>query len=330
MLANRIYYLEPDIEGEARLLFAGDTLFDSGYAITATLLQRGGTMDKAFSADLLELMQNADVMMLNNEFTYTRRGSPTPEKLFTFRANPDRAAWLNEMGVDIVSLANNHSFDFGEISLLDTLDTLSEHGIQYAGAGRNIIEASAPVYFIIGELKIAILAATQIENLDNPDTRGATAELPGVFRFRNNARLLAAVAEAKKNSDFVVVFLHWGDENSTDTTYEQLRQAREISAAGADLLVGAHSHVLQAIGHHGATPVAYSLGNFWFSSRTVDTGLLEIVITEEGMKSLRFIPALQHNCLTSLVYDSDKERILNSLRDLSPDVDIDDEGFISW
>jgi poly-gamma-glutamate synthesis protein (capsule biosynthesis protein) len=330
MLENRIYYLEPDIESEARLLFAGDILFDSAYTIAATALQRGGTMDRSFSADLLDLMHSADVMMLNNEFTYTNRGEPTPDKQYTFRAHPDRAAWLNEMGVNIVSLANNHSFDYGEVSLLDTFDALSGQGILYAGAGRNIAEASAPVYFIIGELKIAILAATQIERYDNPNTRGATAELPGVFRFMYNERLLATIAEVKENCDFLVVFVHWGSEGVSDPTPEQQKQAREIAAAGANLIVGAHPHVLQGIAINGETPIAYSLGNFFFSSQTVDTGLLEIVITAEGMKSLRFITALQSNCFTALVHDSEKERSLNVMRDLSPNVEIDDEGIVSW
>jgi poly-gamma-glutamate synthesis protein (capsule biosynthesis protein) len=330
MQENRIYYREPDIPGEARLLFAGDTLFDDRYAVMATAKKRDGTVENAFSSDLLELMRSADVMMLNNEFTYTKRGEPYPQKLFTFRANPDTAAWLNDMGVNIVSLANNHTYDYGEISLLDTLDTLEEHGVPYAGAGRNIDEAAAPVYFIVGDLKIAIIAATQIERLDPPDTRGATATLPGVFRcWWSLDRLLEAVAEAKENSDFVVVFIHWGTENVTEPDWAQLEQGLKIAAAGADLIVGAHPHVLQGITYHGDTPIAYSLGNFWFSSRSVDTGLLEATIDENGLKTLRLIPALQENCFTSLLHNSAYARVLDSVRALSPNISIDEDGIIT-
>ena len=329
MRENRIYAREAIVPGEARFLFGGDILFDSYYAVMATAIQRGGTVDKAFSDDLLEMMHQADVMMLNNEFTYTKRGEPYPEKQFVFRANPDKAAWLNDMGVNLVSLANNHTFDYGEISLLDTLDTLESHGVPYVGAGRNIDEASAPAYFIISDIKIAVIAATQIERLDNPDTRGATPTLPGVFRCMNPDLLLKVVAEAKENSDFVIVFLHWGAENVDQPDWLQLEQGLKIAAAGADLIVGAHPHCLQGITYHGATPVAYSLGNFWFSSRPVDTGLLEAIIDQNGLKTLRFIPALQKNCFTSLVYDQEKARILTTMRTLSPNITIDEEGVIT-
>lgn len=329
MRENRIYTHEPLIPGEVRLLFAGDILFDSHYAVMSTAIQKGGTVDVAFSADLLEMMRESDIMMLNNEFTYTTRGTPYPEKLYTFRAKPETASWLTDMGVNLVSLANNHTFDYGEISLLDTLDALNAYGVPYAGAGRNIDEASAPVYFIISDIKIAIIAATQIERLNPPDTRGATNELPGVFRCWDPENLLAAVADAKENSDFVVVFLHWGAENVDEPDWLQLEQGLKIAAAGADLIVGAHPHVLQSITYHGDTPVAYSLGNFWFSSRTVDTGLLEAVFDIDGLKSLRFIPALQQSCFTSLQHGSEKDRILNTMRTLSPNIVIDEDGVIT-
>ena len=90
--------------------------------------------------------------------------------------------YLDDLGVDLVSLANNHCYDFGETGLLDTLDTLQQDGIPYAGAGRNLEEAAAPVYFISGGMKIGFLSATQIERLDNPDTKGATEGEAGVFR----------------------------------------------------------------------------------------------------------------------------------------------------
>ncbi|MDR0221008.1 MAG: CapA family protein [Lachnospiraceae bacterium] len=328
MAENRIYYREPAVEGEARLLFGGDFLFDQNYATMSSAIRRGGTVDVAFSEDLLEMMRGADVTMLNNEFTYTTRGEPVPHKMYTFRAKPETAAWLPDMGVDIVSLANNHTFDFGEISLLDTLDTLVAHGVRYVGAGRSINEAAAPAYFIVGDIKIALIASTQIEREDNPDTRGASEFLPGVFRFRPNTRLLAAIKDAKENSDFVIVFVHWGTENESAPDWSQLQEGPQIAAAGADLIVGSHSHVLQGIYYYGETPVVHSLGNFWFSSRTYDTGVLEVIVNEEGLKSLRFIPAIQKDCVTSVLHDSEKKRVLDTMRGLSKDVEIDEDGYI--
>ena len=79
----------------------------------------------------------------------------------------------------------------------------------------------------------------------------------------------------------------------------------------------------------GDTPVIYSLGNFWFNSKTLDTGLLKVSIGQDGMKSLQFIPAIQSDCRVKMVYDSEKERILSYLRSLSPGVQIDSDGYIS-
>jgi poly-gamma-glutamate synthesis protein (capsule biosynthesis protein) len=328
MAENRIYYREPAVEGEARLVFGGDFLFDQNYATMSSAIRRGGTVDVAFSEDLLAMMREADVTMLNNEFTYTTRGEPVPHKLYTFRAKPETAAWLGEMGVDIVSLANNHTFDYGEISLLDTIDTLVAHGIRYAGAGRSINEAAAPAYFIVGDIKIAIIASTQIEREDYPDTRGAAEFLPGVFRFRNNARLLEAIGEAKENSDFVIVFVHWGTENESAPDWSQLQEGPKLAAAGADLIVGSHSHVLQGIYYYDDTPVVHSLGNFWFSSRTFDTGMLEVIVDEFGLKSLRFVPAIQKDCVTSILHGSEKKRVLDIMRGLSKNVEIDEDGYV--
>ncbi len=100
--------------------------------------------------------------MVNNEFPYSSRGTPLAGKQYTFRADPSTAEWLTEMGADIVSLANNHCFDYGEEALLDTLDTLDSIGMIHVGAGHNLDEASEPAVFECGGMKIAILNATMI------------------------------------------------------------------------------------------------------------------------------------------------------------------------
>ena len=113
--------------------------------------------------------------MVNNEFPYTTGGAPTAGKKFTFRADPKYASWLFDMGADLVSLANNHAYDYGEVSLTDTLDTLEAIGMPYVGAGRNLDEAVKPVSFIANGRKITFVSATQIERTLPPDTKGATA-----------------------------------------------------------------------------------------------------------------------------------------------------------
>ena len=329
MWANRIYPWHAAKEDEVTLCFTGDILFDDEYAIMANLKNRGGAIADGISTDLLEQMQQADILVVNNEFPYTKRGVPTEGKTYTFRAEPDTVSYLKDMGADVAIIANNHVYDFGEQGLLDTLDTLDEAGVCRIGAGRNLEEASAPVYFIVNDMKIAVIAATQIERLDNPDTKGATENSAGVFRCWNPEKLCEVVAKAKENSDFVIVCIHWGTENESEPDWAQLDQAPKLAKAGADLIIGDHPHCLQGITYCENTPVVYSLGNFWFNSKTVDTGMIRVSLSRDGIKSMQFIPAIQSDCRVNMVYGEERERILSDLRNLSPGVQIDADGMIT-
>lgn len=329
MEENAIFVREPAEAGQVTLTFAGDVLFDTNYAIMGAV-GSAGDISKGVAPEVIERMRAADIMMLNNEFAYSNRGTPIEEKQFTFRAKPETAAYLNDMGVDIVSLANNHAYDYGPEALTDTLDTLRETGIPYVGAGRDISEARRPVYYIVGDIKIAFVSATQIERLDTPDTKEATETSPGVFRCWNGERLLETVREAAANSDFVVAYIHWGTENVAELDWAQLKQAPELVAAGADLVIGDHPHCLQPIGVIQGVPVIYSLGNFWFNSKTLDTGMVEVVIDETGIVSYQFVPCLQSGCKTTLLQGAEKERVLAYMRGISEGVRIDGDGFVSW
>ena len=329
MEANRIYAKEAADAGCVTITFAGDILLDPNYAVTATLIQNGGDINKAIAPDLIAEMQAADIMMLNNEFTYSDRGEPLEEKQFTFRAKPAYVSYLYDMGVDIVSLANNHTYDYGEVAFLDTLQTLKDAGMPFVGAGVNLEEASAPVYFIVNDMKIAFVSATQIERLDNPDTKGATETTPGVFRCFNVEKLLQTVEKAKTESDFVIVYIHWGTENTEEIDWAQDKQAREIVEAGADLIIGDHPHILQKIEIINGVPVIYSLGNFWFNSRPIDTGMVKVTLTEEGLQSYQFIPCLQSGCRTTLLSGEEKERVLGEMRRMSEGVQIDADGYVA-
>ncbi len=326
---NRIYAWEADSKEEVTVGFIGDILFDDEYAIMANLLRRGVTIDNGISPDMLAMLQKVDILVANNEFPFTDRGTPTEEKAYTFRADTGTVSYLHDMGVDAAVLANNHIYDFGEVGLLDTLDTLEGAGIPYVGAGRNLKEASAPVYYIVNDMKIALVAATQIERLDNPDTKGATQETAGVFRCWDPELLYETVKLAKENSDFVIVYIHWGTENVSEPDWAQLEQAPKLAEAGADLIIGDHPHCLQGITYFDDTPVIYSMGNFWFNSKTVDTGMVKVTINRDGLKSFQFIPAVQSDCRVNLAAGEEKERILSYMRDLSPGVTIDGEGYVN-
>ena len=351
------------VEGDGALVtfaFAGDILFDDYYATGAAVRQRGG-IEACFDAGVMEKMQDADVFIVNNEFPYTDRGTPTPGKTYTFRAKPDAAQWLKGMGADLVTLANNHTYDFGETGLLDTLTTLREAGIPYLGAGENIAEAANTAYFYLTEagsaqsfhetdssasdagadprteipedrsMIVAVLNATRIEQDGSPDTRPATETSAGVFRCYDPDRLCEEIRAAKEKADFVIVTVHWGTEKTTQLDWGQEQLMPRISEAGADLIVGAHPHILQRFAYEGEMPIVYSLGNYYFTSFTVDTGLLEVSFSpeEKRMEQLRFVPCLQSDTRVRLLDGEEKQRILNQLREMSPGVSIDDDGVIS-
>lgn len=329
MEANRIYVKETSSLEEFTLSFAGDICFDDSYSIMNAYRKRGNKIENHFSSDLLELMRESDILMLNNEFTYTTRGVPTEGKQYTFRSNPANARILQDMGVDIAALANNHMYDYGEISLLDTVDTLKNIDMPYVGAGRNFAEASAPVYFIMNDMKVAFLSATQVERTNNPDTKGATDTSAGVFRCLDSTNMINAIKAAKENSDFVVIYVHWGTESTTEIDWRQRDQAIEYEAAGADLIIGDHTHCLQEITYINDTPVIYSLGNFWFNSKTQDTCLVKVTVNEQGIKNYQFLPCKQQDFTTTLLQGGEKERVLQEMRRLSPNVNIDSEGFVT-
>lgn len=316
-------------EDEAVLLFAGDILFDEGYAVMGALRKRGG-IKACFSAETLREMEDADIFMLNNEFPYTDRGEPTPEKTFTFRSKPENAAMLHELGVDIVSLANNHAYDYGEISLLDSLATLEEIDMPYVGAGRNLAEASQTVYFHTGNQKIAYISGTQIERLTPPDTKGATENAPGVFRCLTETEIFDKITEAKENSDFVVVYIHWGTEKTDELDWAQPGMAKSLAEAGADLIIGDHPHVLQPLANVNDTPVIYSVGNYWFNSSTLNTCLVKVAVKDGEMQSFQFLPALQSNCYTQLLSGAEKDAVLSYMRSISGTVTIDAEGYVNF
>lgn len=330
---NHIYAREAANPDEVSLLFAGDVGLAEGYANLEQLLQRGGNIETAFNENTLDVMRGADIFMVNNEFTYTSRGVPTPDKTYTFRCNPMYAKYIEEMGADVVSLANNHTYDYGEVSILDTLDTLENLGMPYVGAGRNIEEAIKPAYFIINDVRIAIVSATQIERVSNPDTRGATESSPGTFRCFYDDKVCEVIGEAAKCSDYVIAYIHWGTELEVAPDWAQLELAPKLQAAGANLIIGDHPHILQKIDYIGDTPLIYSLGNYWFNSKELDTGLFEVVLSTsenglDGVKSVRFIPAIQSGCRSNIVTGDEKARIIGYMRSISSGVDIDDDGYV--
>lgn len=318
-------------EYDFTICFAGDISLDESAVTTAQLDASENGIYDCISPELIEIMQQADIMCLNNEFTFSTNGSPTEGKAYTFRANPERVEVLEEMGVDVVSLANNHVYDYGKQSLLDTIATLDEANIQSFGAGENLKEAMEPVYYEIDGKIIAIVGASRAEKVRL--TPQATETEPGILRCYDTELFLEVIREADANADFVIANVHWGTEYSYDLEEVQLTTGKEYLDAGADVIVGGHSHCLQGMEYYDGKPIIYSMGNYWFNDKTLDSMLIQLHFygnDNGGKVEVSVVPAIQSNAKTKIVTEQEeKERIFSFLEDISINVEIDESGVVT-
>ncbi|MEY8334545.1 CapA family protein [Lachnospiraceae bacterium 47-T17] len=312
---------EPEPE-PVTLLFTGDVLL-SDYVLEN--YDRDG-ISGVLSPVLLEAMQTADITVINNEFPFSTRGEQAPDKQFTFRVNPDYVRVLTDMGVDIAGIANNHVLDFGPDALLDTFETLENAGIDYMGAGSDLSRASALITKEVNGKTFGFLAASRVIPVVSWDIKNAS---PGVFTTYDPALLLAAIKEARTHCDFLSVFVHWGIERDEYPQDYQVTMAQQYIDAGADLVVGAHPHVLQGIAYYENKPVFYSLGNFIFNREIPRTAVLRITVPPEGSPVFQLIAASAANART-IADDGDKRNAAcDYLESISEGIVIDDEGIVT-
>lgn len=318
-------------EYDFTLCFAGDISLDENAVTTAQLDRSENGIYDCISPELIQIMQDADIMCLNNEFTYSTNGSPMNGKAYTFRANPERVEVLQEMGVDIVTLANNHVYDYGKQALLDTFTTLEDAGIKYFGAGENLEEAMEAVYYEIDGKSIAFVGASRAEKYKM--TPQATETKPGILRCYDTELFLEAIRKADVNADFVVAVVHWGTEYSYDLEDVQLSTGKAYLDAGADAIIGGHSHCLQGMEFYNEKPIIYSLGNYWFNSKTLDSMLIQLHFSGDdngGSVEVSVVPAIQKGAKTQIVTESnEQERIYSFLEDISINVAIDENGVVT-
>ncbi len=221
-------------------------------------------------------------------------------KTFTFRSAPSFADTVASAGIDVVSLANNHTLDFGLDALDDTLENLDRVSVARVGAGRSLSEALAPAEFEIAGTTVAVLGASQI--IPN-GAWPATATRPGIASAgkhainRETQQLLAAVRAAKTTNAVVIVVMHWGIEGDPCPSSVQQKLGRLLVDAGATAVLGAHPHILQPVVPvttlTGDAVIAYSLGNFIWDPRsgaTGDTGVLELRFDGPRLVATSFAP----------------------------------------
>lgn len=311
------------------LCFGGDISLDEKAVTTAQLDASEGDISKCISPELIEIMQDADIMCLNNEFTFSNNGTPMNGKMYTFRAKPERVSVLQDMGVDIVQLSNNHVYDYGKQALLDTFTTLEDAGIDYFGAGHNLEEAMKPIYYTLDDKVVAFVGASRAEKYKM--TPQATETEPGILRCYDTELFLQVIAEADENADFVIAVVHWGTEYSYDLEEVQLTTGKAYLDAGADVIIGGHSHCLQGMEYYDEKPIIYSLGNYWFNDKTLDSMLIELHFfgnDKEQNLEVKMIPAIQTQATTNWVDEVEQQRIFEFMESISVNIKIDEDGIV--
>lgn len=308
---------------ECSLLFAGDIYF-SDHVLNA--YDRAGGIGGVLGESLRETIAESDIFMANLEFPFSERGTPAADKQFTFRVPPSRVSILQEIGPDIVTVANNHALDYGTDALLDTCDTLDSAGILHVGAGKNLEEAIKPQIIEKNGKKIGFLGASRVF-----PTGGwaAGSSHPGMFSAYDTASVVQEIQKVKKECDYLVVYVHWGIERNTQPEAYQREMGHQFIDAGADLVVGSHPHVLQGIEPYHGKWILYSLGNFVFGSSIPETMLVQASVDAEGETAISIVSATSSAGYTRELDEGKKAAFYQKIQGLSTGVQIDESGNVS-
>ena len=235
---------------EVSLVFAGDTVLDD---TAGKIIEQGGD---PFS-DFADFFAEADIRLTNLECVVSTRGQAN-EKMYTFKAHPRVIAVLQKH-FDAVTLANNHSGDFGPEAFAEMLGFLKEAGLAQVGGGMNLKQAHTPLVFTRKGLRIAVLSYNEF----HPRSFEAGFDIPGVA-WSEDQQVVDDIQAARRihRADLVIPVMHWGWENERTANPRQRQLAKLMIDAGADAVIGGHPHVTQDVSVYKGKPIVYSVGNF--------------------------------------------------------------------
>lgn len=264
-------------DGSVLIAAAGDTVL--GFNLEAhydAQLQAGANPEQLrqlYFAGVADLLIRADLALVNLECPLTNRGVLI-SKNFNFRARPELVEILKAGSIDVVTLANNHTMDYGAIGMEDTMDTLTDADIAHFGAGMTLPEARMPAIVERRGLRIGFLGyyfQTTADILE-PRELFATESSPGVAGCYVDFRCIQQqinedVSRLLPRVDVVIPYFHWGKEGSTKVQTYQIILAHLCIDLGCKAVLGAHPHRLQGIEIYRGAPIFYSLGNFVYGGR---------------------------------------------------------------
>lgn len=304
------------------LSFVGDLLVAE---YVSAITEREG-YDYLYKEALLYLSE-PDLTAGNLEFPITKRGTPVVGTPYVYKGSPDVLPSMYNAGFDVMSLANNHALDQGVEGMLDTMSYLDEAGISHMGAGSNDTEAFAPVIKEVRGIKVAYIGLSRVVPFPSWKADKYNA---GLAESYDTTRANAAIAKAKEQADIVVVMVHWGKERVDKLEPYQTDFGKQYIDAGADLVIGSHPHVLQGFEMYKGKWIAYSLGNFIFTSypkeTAGETGVLDALCTKSGDCELTFHPMFTVNAQPTPLEGDAAKTLLDRLSSISFGVRLEADG----
>ncbi|MFN3604090.1 MAG: CapA family protein [Leptonema sp. (in: bacteria)] len=273
---NQNFFLPKD---SIKLLFGGDTHFVWGVQdvqkqeISPLLLER-----------ILPLLESVDFRALNIETTFTEDSKSLLGRTYVFNSSPKNLEILKKIKLNLGFLANNHTYDYGEKGLLDTIENFKKYDIATIGAGANIEEALKPFLITIGGIRFAFFAISTISGSKNDY---ADMNKPGIAGY--NERFIKDIKAVRSKVDYLFLSIHWGQEYRPIVSESQRNMAKLLLNNGVNFIIGHHPHIPQAIDVKNDSAIIYSLGNFLFGS----TNYFQ-----------------NHNILTTFHFDSKSKKFL--------------------
>ena len=260
-------------------------------------------------------LQQADVAVANLECPISP-GRIIRDREMIFRADPASAKSLAEAGFDLVSLANNHTGNWGQQGINSTIQYLQSAGVKYVGAGPDYQSAYQSVIIEKKGIKIGFLAYVDPSLI--PTSYLAIAHNPGVASMDDPADF-QRISKLKKQVDFLIVSMHCGQEYQREPSQKEVNFAHQAIEAGADLVFNSHPHIIQSVEKYHQGYIFYSLGNFVFdqmwSEETREGIVAELMLNKSGVVELNFYPfIIQHYAQPNFVFGSDGKKILAHLK----------------
>ncbi len=277
------------VDDEIRISAVGDIMLDG---TARPVLQENG-YDYPF-VHMLPVFKDAHVVIGNLEGPLTTRGTAESDKTYTFRSPPDKvSAALKNAGFNVVTLANNHTLDYGPEGLAQTLEALDAVGIHHVGAGADLAAARRVAIVTVNGQRVAFLGYS----VTLPETFYAGAHKAGTA-FGHEAHVRADVTAARLQADIVIVSFHWGQEGKTELREYQTHLGHVAIDAGAQAVLGHHPHILQAIEYYKDGVILYSLGNFVFGSYSKTaavSAVAQLSFRQGRLTALRMVPIRVNN-----------------------------------